>query len=247
MGLTIHYTLSVKEDIALGVVRELTKRAAAYARKIGCEHVSELLRAEEHEKLSCVHPSRHFNDPPFSGVMPRCGWLVSVWPGPGCEIATFGLCRYPRWIPRGQSYVSAGFKKGWFFHSFCKTQYAGAHGWDHFAKCHLQVISLLDFWKRMGVRVKVEDEGGFWKNRSKEKLREELRQYDRLVAAMGGVFKDKCDQTGQWAVRSPIFDYPAFERLEHEGRQEYGGHIKWLRGKLRGLMRAASKRVELKS
>jgi hypothetical protein len=266
MGLTIHYTLSVKGNLSAGVVSELARRTAQYARKIGCANVSAPFRAEEDGNyapllfsirkpkaneqrthscppvfglnelyqrtgLSLLHRAgfeRASQDDLFGAAMPLRGWLVNVWPGAGCESAKLGLCQYPRRILfRGQS-VPTGFKGGWQFQSFCKTQYAGEHGWETFLKCHLLVVSLLDFWRGLGVRVKVNDEGGYWETRSVKKLRAELGGYDRLVAAMGGMFKDACGEGDGLSVESPIFDYKNFERLEHEGRREFGGRIQQL-------------------
>lgn len=234
MGLTIHYTLSVKENLSAGVVRELAQRTAHYARKIGCAAVGEPFRAEQggncaplqfairptKANLRCkmsgplefglndlfrragLSPLFHTGFGPatqseiWAAAMPVRGWLVNVLPGKGCEAATFGLCQYPRRISiRGQS-VSTGFKGGWQFRSFCKAQYAGEHGWENFLKCHRRVISLLDFWRGLGVRVKVNDDGGYWKTRSVEKLRAELGGYDRRVAALGGMLKDACGDSG---------------------------------------------------
>jgi len=230
MGLTIHYTLSARENLSGAVVRELAQRMARYARKIGCARVGHLLPAAEHEDFAPLffrvgRPGEGC----FACAAPALGWLVDVWPGEGCESATFGLCQYPRRITvRGKS-IATGFRDGWSFHSFCKTQFAGEHGREHFLKCHLQVISLLDFWRDLGVRVKVNDEGGYWKTRSIEKLLKELVEYDGLVAALGGAFKDACAEPGQnLAVQSPIFDYKNFERLEHEGQRKFGGKIRLL-------------------
>lgn len=91
------------------------------------------------------------------------------------------------------------------------------------------MISLLDSWRRLGVGVGVNDEGGYWENRSVEKLREELGGYYRLVAAMSGVLKDA---GGGLAVKAPIFDYKDFEQLEHEGWQKFGGDLERLREEL---------------
>ena len=41
MGLTIHYKLSVATNLSAAVVRELARRTALYARKIGCAEVGE--------------------------------------------------------------------------------------------------------------------------------------------------------------------------------------------------------------
>ena len=277
MGLTIHYTLSLKEDVSLDVVCELVRRTALYARKIGCAKVSPLLRAEKCEGLAPLYFSPRQSKGSFlTWVEPECGWLAQVSPGAGCETAQFGLCQYPRRSPgviresvvgtprRGVrlrlsgnesakdvsakrpyrevanafpfpgriSHASTGFRGGWYLHSSCKTQYAGRHGWENFLQCHLRVISLLDFWRSLGVRVRVNDEGGFWKARSVDKLRDGLQSYDGLVAAMSGVLKDAA---GGASVKAPIFDYQSFERLEHQGWQEFGDRIERLRETLSHL------------
>jgi hypothetical protein len=230
MGLTIHYTLRVTQDLPSGPIHEMARRTADYARKIGCAKVSKLIPAEKHpEEAPLFFRVGNARDGAFGGVHPWRGWLVDVWPGMGCETATLGLCQYPEWATVEGESVPTGGGRGWRFHSFCKTQFAGEQGWDHFLKCHLMVISLLDFWRGLGVRVKVNDEGGYWKTRSIKKLREELAQYDCLMAAAGGVFKDA---DGGLAVRSPIFDYKNFERLEHEGWRKFGGRLQQLRGNL---------------
>jgi hypothetical protein len=227
MGLTIHYTLSLKEGVSSDVVRELVRRTALYARKIGCVEVSRVLRADGREELAPLYV--YLGEPKGSfvtWVAPEHGWLVQVLPGAGCETAGFGVCQYPRRISCGRGYAPTGYRGGWRFSGSCKTQYAGAQGWDNFLQCHLRVISLLDFWRWLGARVKVNDEGGYWKTRSAEKLREELRGYDSLAAAMSGMLKDV---GGGLPVKAPIFDYKGFERLEHEGWQKFGGQIERLR------------------
>jgi hypothetical protein len=231
MGLTIHYTLRLNQDVTSAPIHELACRAQEYARKIGCAEVSELIRADEQcEEAPLFFRIGKTKDRNFGLVKPWRGWLVNIWPGAGCETATLGLCQYPEKIVCEGNMVATGFKGGWSFQGFCKTQYAGEHGVEHFLKCHLIVVSLLDFWRGMGVRVKVNDEGGYWKSRSIDKLREELRKYDRLIAAAGGVFKDV--ENGL-AVRSPIFNYQNFERLEHEGRQEFGGRLEQFQAQLK--------------
>src|SRR5438128_1913342 len=97
MGLTIHYELSVNENLRVGVVRELAQRVAQYARKIGCAEVAEPRRAEADDTNAAlfVHVGRP-EDCCFYSVAPRRGWLVEAWPGEGCESATLGLCQYAR-------------------------------------------------------------------------------------------------------------------------------------------------------
>lgn len=109
MGLTIHYKLSVTQNLATAVVRELADRTTLYARKIGCAEVSETLRATSDEKLAPLFVQvGKPEDCCFGHVAPKRGWLVEVWPGEGCESALFGLCQYPRRILARTGYVPTG-------------------------------------------------------------------------------------------------------------------------------------------
>ncbi len=235
MGLTINYKLSVDENLSVTVIRELAQRLTLYAQKIGCADVGEVMRVEADTPFTglFVRVGRE-EDCCFGTVPAKRGWVVVVWPGEGCESAPLGLCQYPRRTPFRAGSVATGFEGGWLFSGFCKTQYAGEHGWEHFLKCHRQIISLLDFWRQLGVRVEVTDEGEYWETRSEEKLKNKLQQYDGLVAAVGGMLKDvSADDGSGLSVVSPIFDYANFERLEHEGRREFGGQIAHLQKKVR--------------
>src|SRR6266478_5392747 len=179
MGLTIHYKLSVTQALRVAVVRELAQRTAHYARKIGYVEVGEVesVKADTPFTALFVRVGRE-EDCCFGNVPAKRGWVVAVWPGEGCESALFGLCQYPRRIPFRAGSVPTGFEGGWLFKSRCKTQYAGEHGWPHFLRCHKQIISLLDFWRDLGVQVKVTDEGGYWEMRSEDALKKRLGLYD---------------------------------------------------------------------
>ncbi len=242
MGLTINYKLSVPQNLSSAVVRELAARTALYARKIGCAEVDEVKRVKADTPFTTllVEFGREEEDR-YDTVPATRGWAVEVWPGKGCESALFGLCQYPRRMPFRAGSVPTGYKGGWQLRSFCKTQYASEHGWEHFLKCHRQIISLLDFWKQLGVTVEVNDEGEYWPDRSEEKLKTILRQYNGLVAAVGGMFKDAAaDSASGLSVESPIFDYAHFERLEHEGRQEFCAQIAQLQKEARtGLFQSS--------
>ena len=93
MGLTIHYTLTVKQDLPAGPIYEMARRTKDYARKIGCAKVSQLISAEEKPKEA---PMFQRVGKPADGcwraVLPWRGWLVNILPGAGCETATLGLC-----------------------------------------------------------------------------------------------------------------------------------------------------------
>jgi len=227
MGLTINYKLSVLENLSSAVVRELASRTALYARKIGCAEVGEVKRVKADTAFTSLFVSvGPAENGCFGNIPAKRGWVVEVWPGEGCESTLFGLCQYPRRVPYRAGSVPTGYEQGWLFNASCKTQYAGEQGWEHFLICHRQIISLLDFWRQLGVTVEVTDEGEYWETRSEEKLRNRLRQYDGLIAAVGGMFKDAAaDSASGMSVKSPIFDYAHFERLEHEGRNEFIGQM----------------------
>ena len=61
-----------------------------------------------------------------------------------------------------------------------------------------------------------------------------VRAWDLAVPRMGRMPNDS---GGSLSVASPIFDYVHFERLEHEGRREFGGQIAQLQKEVRkGLL-----------
>ena len=77
----------------------------------------------------------------------------------------------------------------WKLNTFCKTEYAGEHGREHFVACHLRVIHLLDLWRKAGTRVEVHDEGGYWNTRDREALAAQIGHREQyLQAACNGVW-----------------------------------------------------------
>ncbi len=226
MGLTISFTLSVEKRLASAEVREMVERTGLYARKIGCTEVSAVLPVEADMPGTFWHVQYERQGERFVRSIPaKRGWVVNVWPGEGCESALFGLCQYPR-TTRVPALVSTGAGSGWNFKSYCKTQYASEHGWEHFLRCHKMILSILKFWRQMGVTVEVSDEGGYWETGSERKLRAALEGYNGLIAAVAGVFKDASDATGKgYSVESPIFARGDFERLEAQGWQEFGKQL----------------------
>ena len=222
MGLTIHYTLSVKRGTTVGWLKGLLRRTQRLAHKLGCAHTGKVLHSTDEDPdappfFECAPGNERRSDGGGRGTE---GWLLEVWPGKGCETAVFGILGHRRVLPprKGQRSRARRYSKlrDWKLAAFCKTQYAGEHGWEHFRACHLRVIQLLDLWREAGAGVEVKDEGHYWETRSEARLAKELADYDRLIAGLGGMFKD-ADDKGE--VVAPIFNYPNFERLEHEGRQ----------------------------
>ena len=187
MGLTIHYTVSVKRGTTVRFIKNLLRRTQRLARKNGCAHVGKVLHSWESDPeappfFDCV-PGRERRL--HGGGSGSYGWLLEVWPGEGCETAVFGILQHQRELPRkkGQpSWVTRYSKlSDWKLNTFCKTEYAGEQGREHFVACHLRVIQLLDLWRAAGARVEVHDEGGYWKTRCKEALARQLGDQETLL------------------------------------------------------------------
>jgi hypothetical protein len=217
MGLTIHWTLSAPSELSDAVVKEFGVRTVKFARKIGCTKVHGLVSGGPD---FCKLRKLPNGDTTGDFVEASSGWSVTVVPGDGSEPAHFGLCRYPG-------------MRHWTLTSYCKTQYAGQHGIEHFLACHRRIVSLLDLWRDFGVDVKVTDEGEYWETRSLERLRQRLATYDRLVAAVAGTLTDDLGK-GEAGVQAEIFNHAHFERLEAEGRAEFAAKIEEMRKLLDG-------------
>ncbi len=108
-----------------------------------------------------------------------------TWPGDGCEEANFGLCRYPATLDVTERFGPRRTLKtgldGWRWQSFCKTQYAAEVSTEHFLKCHLLVVTLLDKAKELGILREVNDEGEYWEKRDAEALAREVGEWNAMV------------------------------------------------------------------
>ena len=98
--------------------------------------------------------------------------------------------------------------------SFCKTQFANEFGLPTFLRAHMTVCAILEKAQDLGFKVFVRDEGGFWEKRDVKALAEEVAEWDAMLAAMFGAFKDVVP-----GVESPIQNRADFEHLEFKGLQ----------------------------
>lgn len=241
MGLTIHYGLTsqarsprqVREqlaalrsralDLPLAEVGELIERSGPEANFDRCQR-------DDPNRWLLIQCGRYVEVPAIHGgsysfhVAPTHIVAFNTWPGEGCEPANFGLCRYPGQIevplddPRQRKVVRTGLA-GWSWSSFCKTQYASnpEHGGvEHFLRCHLVVIRLLDHARELGLVADVSDEGGFWEKRDVEALGREVGNWNTMIAGWAGRLKDAL---GEGFV-SEITKFPNFEHLEADGRKK---------------------------
>ena len=124
----------------------------------------------------------------------------------------------------GEEHVAPGETCAWT--SSCKTQYANdprEGGMANFLRAHISVSPILEKAQRLGFRVHVYDEGGFWKKRDVKALAENVGQWDQSLAALFGAVKD-----ADSACDSAMSGRPDFERLEalaHGGLGKLAGKI----------------------
>ena len=233
MGLTIHYQIKLRpEDRETGRIEPLhyVQRSRRHAQKLQRSgRVTSVgpIRQDAESLALQVAFNRGINSQGEWGwkpVFPEAGWVFLVECGEGCEPLRLGLCRYPPSVGyvgrRRWERLNAPENVVWRVEGFCKTQYANALGWEHFRRCHLAVIELVEFWQTFGAKVMIRDEGGYWPHASERALRRNLGEYDQCVAAMGGALKDADDSGKQ--ISGPIFKHPRFESLEAQGQARHG-------------------------
>ena len=139
---------------------------------------------------------------------------------PGAETASFGLATHPAVVEHTASTgqlvtLPTGLGRGYAWHSFCKTQYAGLpkHGGpDHFLAAHTRLIQLLDHAAGLGAAVSVRDESDYWTHRDPDRLLEALEAHNRLVAAVVGPLADAAsEQLPRETIHAPIHQHTDFE------------------------------------
>jgi len=144
------------------------------------------------------------------GKIPSCVHLIGfeVFAGDGCSTCTFGLATH------------AANPSQWQWKDYCKTQYASNPdygGLEHFLRCHLAIVKILEFCQQLGILQEVTDPSGYWEHHNLEALLTSLRQHNILTAAMIGSAKDLLQPLG-YTAQAPILDRPDFEHLEAMGR-----------------------------
>src|SRR5262245_12873636 len=234
MGLTIHYQLEAQTRSARQA-RQLVERLRQRALDLPFQEVGDLIdvsgEAADFRKRGQDDPLRWLllqaegTVPRGNGhyfVTPKRVIAFSTWPGEGCEEANFGLAVYPgtvqvgdRW-PRRRKRVRTGLAP-WSWSSFCKTQFSSnpRHGGvEHFLRCHLSVVRLLDHAAGLGLLKEVHDEGGYWQGRDLKALASEVGEWNSMMAGWAGRLRDAFGE----AVSAEITNFPDFEHREAQGR-----------------------------
>ena len=163
----------------------------------------------------------------------------------GSETASFGLASHPavvvhhedvvtqldlggedRRIGAGPAVEFPTRLRGWYsWHGFCKTQYAANPrygGVENFLRAHLSIYKMLDECKRLGMRMKVRDDGKYNLKRNQATLLKELAKMDELVAGVVGSLGDALGKHGAadaGAFVAPIKERPDYEHLEARGEK----------------------------
>jgi hypothetical protein len=234
MGLTIHYHLRLGIR-SIAEARQLITQLRQHALDLPLKEVGPLVEfagdACDFEKVQDDDPNRwlliqarhHFERGRYGYcVSPRRVIAFSTLPGDGCEQANFGLCLFPGVIevedhsvcPHRQRRIRTG-AIGWTWGSFCKSQYASRFGTEHFLRCHLCVVAMLDHAKALGILAHVSDEGEFWEKRDVKALAQEVGEWNEMIAAGAGRLKELFG--GE--VQAPILSHPDFEHLEAKGQR----------------------------
>jgi len=241
MGLTIHYTLTSdvkRPEDAVALLEKLRLRAADLPFKLVGD-VIELHGTPAYDpdhldrsdaltwlKIQACQPQKLERDGEevWTSITPNDLIAFPLFPGDGCEMANFGLCRYPEtFLDKARLRPSDG--DGWRWSSFCKTQYASnpdSGGLPNFLRCHQGLVTLLDYAAEIGLLASVEDESGYWKHRDEAALVKEIERWNRMMAGFVGAMKDKLTKPGGPArsVQAEITKFPNYEHLEAKGRDE---------------------------
>jgi hypothetical protein len=157
MGLTVHYTLKAKGDEAQA--RKLIQPLHHAAQDLPLKELGGIIDLNNDD---CRFDLRDKEDPlrwlliqaeqtveikskrdpagsrSYQRVHPTRVMAFTTWPGEGCEEANFGLCRYPASIETSEGRIRTNLS-GWYWQSFCKTQYASnpdCGGVKNFLLCH---------------------------------------------------------------------------------------------------------------
>lgn len=229
MGLTVHYCLQA-DTRSPAKAKELVETLREYALDLPFFTVSnvvelsgddadfDMLDKDDDNRWLLIQAGQHIErNGRHYRVTPE--WLIafSAWPGEGCEEMNVGLAVYPKTIEVEGKKVRTGLAD-WSWSSFCKTQYASNPdfgGIEHFLKCHLTVIRLLDHAKTLNILKEVSDEGEFFEKRDVKALAKEVGDWNAMLAGWAGRLKD---EFGDEAF-AEITKYPNFEHLEADGNK----------------------------
>ena len=233
MGLTIHYQLNAP-DMDAERARQLVQRLRHRARDLPFQEVGDIVERSGEPLKARQADGDHPDDwLIFDGcatvksddfrvrVLPEHAIAFMTMPGEGSEPANFGLAMYPKTVAvkvRDQVRNIPSGLSGWSWRSFTKTQYASnpAYGGvEHFLRCHLAIVKVLDHAAELGILHGVTDESDYWEKRDVMALAACVGKWNTMIAGWAGRLKDAFGDE----ITSQIEKYPNFGRLEAKGRE----------------------------
>jgi hypothetical protein len=223
MGLTIHYRLTLPGRTTIDQVRAKLDALREFANTVGFERVlgpseytsDEIADPHTREIVAIIGSGLCSEPPDFYGVLSGDPCVVAflVVPGRECEPAVFAFMA-PGARDRTEDSQLDLHPGDWFWMACCKTQYASLVSDEHFLKCHIGLVRVLEHAASLGIAVSVDDESGYWDHRSPARLLDSVRDMNRLIARFAGAVSDQLGD--QHRIQAPIFDHPEFEHLEME-------------------------------
>lgn len=242
MGLSVCYEFRFRGDAA--AARDLLQQLRNFAVQLPVESVSEITEWREGESVDdddveavrwlqlfgTQYGQKRLRDgnDVWIDIPPRHVLVFAIHPAAGAETAQIGLAAHPACVEyhdHGETLLIETDLAGQYsWAQCCKTQYAGLlqnGGVENFLRAHLSLVDLLDQAAALGLDVRVADDSGFWDDRDRDKLRQQLGSWNGLVAALAGQLKDELGTELDTGVQAPILSAPNFEHLEAAGLKEW--------------------------
>ena len=175
MSLRLCYRLTLPGDTSVDDVRARLQSLKDFADTVGFERVfplteytpDELADADDKEIVKIIVSTLCADPPDFygAGYGSPCVMAMAIAPGDECEPAILGFI-----APGARSDIGGpddDLHPGeWFWSGACQTQYASRISDEHFLRCHIGLVRVLDHAAAIGITVGVEDETGYWDDRS---------------------------------------------------------------------------------
>jgi hypothetical protein len=170
MGLSIAYQLRLPAATSAEEVHAILTRAAEHALSLGCPEVRGPLTPDVENQIG--YERRKSAIGRLFWVPPSAGWLVRADIGEGCESLRLALFRHPMHVQYDpMELIETKLPTDWHYDGWCKTGYAANVSWEHFLACHQRALALLRFLRRQGVKVSIQDEGGYYPHKNETGLR----------------------------------------------------------------------------
>jgi hypothetical protein len=140
MGLTINFQITAAESTTSARAEEIVASwhslAVSFKREGFVDQVLPVATdVETLHQFACdwliVPVPDEVNTSTGVEILPAAGWIFLISVGKGCEPLRLGLCRYPETVRHEEKELPTDMPARWRMSSFCKTQYASVHGWEH--------------------------------------------------------------------------------------------------------------------